>query len=87
MTRLQSAMPARAPAAEACRFLEAYPDVQAIDIVLSDLHGVGRGKMIRRHELEGLYTAGRGMPASRHFEHRVAGVDANPYLVAAVALG
>lgn len=28
-----------------------------------------------------------GSPASRHFEHRVAGIDANPYLVAAVTLG
>jgi glutamine synthetase len=28
-----------------------------------------------------------GEARSRHFEHRVAGVDANPYLVAAVALG
>ena len=27
-----------------------------------------------------------GSPSSRHFEHRVAGVDANPYLVAAVTL-
>lgn len=28
-----------------------------------------------------------GSPKARHFEHRVAGVDANPYLVAAVTLG
>ena len=28
-----------------------------------------------------------GAPESRHFEHRVAGVDANPYLVAAIVLG
>ena len=28
-----------------------------------------------------------GSPTARHFEHRVAGVDANPYLVAAVTLG
>jgi glutamine synthetase len=28
-----------------------------------------------------------GAGKSRHFEHRVAGVDANPYLVAAVTLG
>ena len=28
-----------------------------------------------------------GPPASRHVEHRVAGADANPYLVAALVLG
>lgn len=28
-----------------------------------------------------------GAPKSRHFEHRIAGVDANPYLIAAVTLG
>ncbi|MGR3586892.1 MAG: glutamine synthetase family protein [Paracoccaceae bacterium] len=64
----------RAPLSEATRFLETYPDVQAIDIVLSDLHGVGRGKIIRRHELESLFTAGRGMPASL-FAQDVAGDD------------
>ncbi|MGY9049909.1 MAG: hypothetical protein ACKVKF_23435, partial [Rhodobacterales bacterium] len=59
-----SAPPTRASLSEAQAFLAAYPDVQAIDIVLSDLHGVGRGKIIRRHELESLFTSGRGMPAS-----------------------
>ena len=28
-----------------------------------------------------------GPPKARHFEHRIAGVDANPYLCAAVTLG
>ena len=49
---------------EASTFLAAHPDVEAIDIVLVDVNGVGRGKIIRRHELEGLYRAGRHMPIS-----------------------
>ena len=64
----------KAPLSEAQAFLAAYPDVQAIDIVLSDLHGVGRGKIIRRHELESLFTSGRGMPASL-FAQDVSGHD------------
>lgn len=59
---------------EAQAFLAAHPQVQAIDVVLSDLHGIGRGKIIRRHELEGLYTAGRGMPGTL-FAQGIDGVD------------
>jgi glutamine synthetase len=66
--------PLRAPLSEARAFLDAYPDAQAIDIVLSDLHGIGRGKIIRRHELESLFTSGRGMPASL-FAQDVSGDD------------
>ncbi|MDD7972919.1 glutamine synthetase family protein [Roseinatronobacter alkalisoli] len=64
----------KAPLSEAQGFLAAYPDVQAIDIILSDLHGIGRGKIIRRHELESLFTSGRGMPASL-FAQDVSGHD------------
>jgi glutamine synthetase len=60
--------------AEAQAFLARHPDVQAIDIIMTDCHGIGRGKSIRRHELEGIYTAGRGMPASL-FAQDVAGDD------------
>ena len=49
---------------EARAFLARHPDVKGIDIVLTDLHGIGRGKIIRRHELEALFAEGRGMPAS-----------------------
>jgi glutamine synthetase len=59
---------------EAQAFLAAYPDVAAIDIVLTDAHGIGRGKSIRRHELESLFTSGRGIPASM-FAQDVAGDD------------
>lgn len=49
---------------EAHDFLTRHPQVEAVDIVLTDAHGIGRGKIIRRHEVESLYTQGRGMPAS-----------------------
>ncbi len=45
-------------------FLAAHPEVEAIDIVLHDANGVGRGKIIRRHELEGFYKSGRHLPVS-----------------------
>ena len=66
--------PNAAPISEAQAFLVKYPDVAAIDIVLTDSHGIGRGKSIRRHELESLYAAGRGIPASM-FAQDVAGDD------------
>ena len=37
--------------AEAEDFLAAHPEIEAIDIVLTDCNGIGRGKIIRRHEL------------------------------------
>ncbi|MDH2325356.1 glutamine synthetase family protein [Cereibacter sp. SYSU M97828] len=49
---------------EAETFLAAHPEVEAIDIVLHDANGVGRGKIIRRHELAGLYEQGRHLPVS-----------------------
>lgn len=59
---------------EAERFLEQYPEVAAIDVVLVDAHGIGRGKIIRRHELIGLFRDGRGMPDTL-FAQDVAGDD------------
>ncbi len=66
--------PNAAKLGEAQAFLAKYPDVQAIDIVLTDAHGIGRGKSVRRHELESLFAAGRGIPASM-FAQDVAGDD------------
>ncbi|WP_413205780.1 glutamine synthetase family protein [Rhodospirillum sp. A1_3_36] len=59
---------------EALSFLDRYPDVQALDIVLTDCHGIGRGKIIRRHELAAIYAEGRPMPSSL-FGEDVAGDD------------
>jgi glutamine synthetase len=49
---------------EAEAFLAANPDVEAIDIVLFDTNGIGRGKIIRRHELAAFYKGGRHIPIS-----------------------
>jgi glutamine synthetase len=59
---------------EAAAFLTKYPQVQAIDVVLTDCHGIGRGKVIRRHELEALYRSGRAIPIAM-FGQDVAGDD------------
>jgi len=56
--------PTQAMLSEAEAFLAKWPDLEAIDIVLTDAHGIGRGKIIRRHELTALYKLGRGMPGS-----------------------
>ncbi len=66
--------PGGATLAEAQAFLAQHPGVEAVDIVLTDAHGIGRGKSIRRHELESLFTVGRGIPASM-FAQDVAGDD------------
>lgn len=50
--------------AEAEEFLERHPEIEAFDIVLHDSNGIGRGKIIRRHELIGLYRNGRHLPIS-----------------------
>ncbi|WP_246662120.1 glutamine synthetase family protein [Prosthecodimorpha hirschii] len=68
------AAPTGASLEEAHAFLERHPDVQGIDVVMPDFHGIGRGKIIRRHELDSLYRNGRGMPGSL-FGQDVAGDD------------
>ena len=49
---------------EARAFLEAHPEIEAFDIVLTDANGIGRGKIIRRHELPAFYANGRHLPIS-----------------------
>ena len=56
--------PTGSQAQEAEEFLARHPDIEAIDIMLVDANGIGRGKMIRRHELLSLYNAGRHLPVS-----------------------
>ena len=56
--------PSGAQLAEAEEFLARHPDIEAIDIVIVDPNGIGRGKMIRRHELLSLYREGRHLPTS-----------------------
>jgi glutamine synthetase len=71
---MNSTSPTGAPLSEVTEFLSRYPDVQGIDVVMTDCHGIGRGKIIRRHELEALYLSGRAMPSSL-FGQDVAGDD------------
>lgn len=49
MTEMTS--PSGSTIAETEAFLAAHPDIEAFDIVLHDANGIGRGKIIRRHEL------------------------------------
>jgi glutamine synthetase len=56
--------PSAASVAEAEAFLAAHPQIEAFDIVLHDSNGIGRGKIIRRHELLAMYRAGRHLPVS-----------------------
>jgi glutamine synthetase len=59
-----SRQPASVDPSEAERFLAANPDIQAVQLVLTDPSGVARGKNIRRHELERLYRHGRPVAGS-----------------------
>jgi glutamine synthetase len=56
--------PSGATIDEAVAFLAKHPEIEAFDIVLHDANGIGRGKIIRRHELLSIYSGGRHMPIS-----------------------
>ncbi|RWA71763.1 glutamine synthetase family protein [Mesorhizobium sp.] len=56
--------PSGSTPAEAKAFLDAHPDIEAFDIVLTDANGIGRGKIVRRHELMSIFEGGRHMPIS-----------------------
>ena len=56
--------PSGSTVAEAEAFLAAHPEIEAFDFVLHDANGIGRGKIIRRHELLGMFRAGRHLPIS-----------------------
>ena len=62
MTAAQS--PSGSTVEEAEAFLAAHPEIEAFDIVLHDANGIGRGKIIRRHELLSFYRGGRHLPIS-----------------------
>ncbi|KQZ94357.1 glutamine synthetase [Mesorhizobium sp. Root157] len=59
MTSPSGSMPSEAKA-----FLDQHPQIEAFDIVLTDANGIGRGKIVRRHELMSIYEGGRHMPIS-----------------------
>ena len=54
----------KADPGEAQSFLAQHPDVEAIQVVITDLGGVARGKTIARQELAPLYANGRNVAGS-----------------------
>lgn len=50
--------------AELQEFLAQHPDIDAVQLLLTDPSGVLRGKTIRRHELDALYAHGRNVAGS-----------------------
>ncbi len=50
--------------AEARDFLARHPDLRSIEMILFDLNGVPRGKLLHRDELLTVYQRGRPLPAS-----------------------
>ncbi len=50
--------------AELDAFLAAHPDVQAVQIMITDPSGVLRGKAVRRSELERIFASGRQVAGS-----------------------
>jgi len=57
-------MPPTVDPAEAAAFLDAHPEVQWIEVFVTDFCGVPRGKRLRRHELEAAFRNGRPLPGS-----------------------
>ena len=49
---------------EVSAFLAAQPDIETIQLAITDACGVARGKNIAREELESLYTDGRNVAGS-----------------------
>jgi glutamine synthetase len=49
---------------EAEEFFKANPDIDAIDIIFTNLGGVPRGKRLRQHEVIAVYKSGRFLPGS-----------------------
>lgn len=50
--------------AEAREFLDRHPEVEAVQVVITDLNGVARGKSLAREELPALYEQGRNVAGS-----------------------
>jgi glutamine synthetase len=46
------------------QFLRQHPDIDTVQVMLTDPAGVARGKNLRRHELEALFSQGRNVAGS-----------------------
>ena len=53
--------------AEAKAFFAAHPEVDAIDLIFTNMCGVPRGKRLRQHEILAVYESGRFLPISVTF--------------------
>lgn len=53
-----------ADVSEAHAFFAANPDIDAVDIIFTNMCGVPRGKRLRRHEVIAVYESGRFLPGS-----------------------
>jgi glutamine synthetase len=49
---------------EVSEFLAVHPEVQFVDLLISDMNGVVRGKRIERPSLHKVYERGINLPAS-----------------------
>jgi len=49
---------------EATEFLSQHSELSQVVLILTDLNGISRGKIVRPHELESLYAQGRPLPSS-----------------------
>src|SRR5690554_4153056 len=74
-------MSATMPAAEAVTFLERHPDIDSIDLLISDLNGVIRGKRIPRDNLVNVFSNGINLPAS------LFAMDINGHVIEETGLG
>jgi glutamine synthetase len=54
----------RALADEARAFFKAHPQIDAVDIIFTNMCGVPRGKRLRQHEVIAVYESGRFLPGS-----------------------
>ncbi|MEJ0098658.1 MAG: glutamine synthetase family protein [Pseudomonadota bacterium] len=66
--------------AELDAFLRQHPDIDAVQLLLTDPSGITRGKTVRRHELEALFAQGRNVAGS------ILGLDVNGADVEATGL-
>ena len=57
-------MTERAAIEEMEAYLREHPETEAVEAFVTDPTGVGRGKLMRVHELERIYREGRPLPCS-----------------------
>ena len=61
---MTSVTPCASTSSEMNDFLQAHPDTQYVDLLISDMNGVVRGKRIERASLHKVYEKGINLPAS-----------------------